>query len=159
MITTTIVCEKTSRPYRREEEDEIIRWFKDNSILADFCFRRSEAVWRDLRYFPQESTVLEIPPKLEIQYQETLKSFEVLTITTRVHFDKKVSSMTSNRPQYRLVSRGQSFTGQEVIELHVYNQSRGIWQKMPVKVTINPECVIKTLEELENWTKESWSTH
>lgn len=64
-----------------------------------------------------------------------------------------------NQPQYRLVSRGQSFTGQEVIELHIYNQSRGIWQKMPVKVTINPECVIKTLEELENWAKESWSTH
>ena len=64
-----------------------------------------------------------------------------------------------NQPQCRLVSRGQSFTGEEVIELHIYNQSRGIWQKMPVKVTINPECVIKTLEELENWAKESWSTH
>ena len=61
-----------------------------------------------------------------------------------------------NQPQYRLVSRGQSFTGEEVIELHVYNQSRGIWQKMPVKVTIIPECAIKTLED---WTKESWSTH
>jgi hypothetical protein len=48
---------------------------------------------------------------------------------------------------------------EEIIELHVYNQSRGIWTKMPMKVTINPECVIKTLEELENWTKESWSTH
>lgn len=64
-----------------------------------------------------------------------------------------------NQPQYRLVSRGQSFTGEEVIELHVYNHPRGIWQKMPVKVTINPECTIKTLEELENWTKESWDTH
>jgi hypothetical protein len=65
-----------------------------------------------------------------------------------------------SQPQYRLVSRGQSLkTGEEIIELHVYNQSRGIWTKMPMKVTINPECVIKTLEELENWTKESWSTH
>lgn len=64
-----------------------------------------------------------------------------------------------SQPQYRLVSRGQSFTGQEVIELHVYNQSCGIYQKMPVKVTINPECTIKTLEELENWTKENWNTH
>jgi hypothetical protein len=69
-------------------------------------------------------------------------------------------SMTNKQPQYRLVSRGQSFkTGQEVIELHVYNQSRGIWQKMPVKVTINPDCIFKTLEELENWIKESWNTH
>lgn len=64
-----------------------------------------------------------------------------------------------SQPQYRLVSRGQSFTGQEIIELHVYNLPRGIWQKMPVKVIINPECVFKTLEELENWTKESWGTH
>ena len=64
-----------------------------------------------------------------------------------------------SQPQYRLVSRGQSLkTGQEVIELHVYNQSRGIYQKMPVKVTINPE-LNWTLEELENWTKESWNTH
>lgn len=42
-----------------------------------------------------------------------------------------------SQPQYRLVFRGQSLkTGQEVIELHVYNHPRGIWQKMPVKVTI-----------------------
>ena len=75
----------------------------------------------------------------------------------------KVDFQISQRPvqpQYRLVSRGQSFkTGQEVIELHVYNIPRGIWQKMPVEVTINPECVIKPLKELENWTKESWGTH
>ncbi|MCA2593977.1 MAG: hypothetical protein IM526_02300 [Microcystis sp. M38BS1] len=44
-----------------------------------------------------------------------------------------------SQPQYRLVSRG-------------------IYQKMPVKVTINPE-LNWTLEELENWTKESWNTH
>ena len=64
-----------------------------------------------------------------------------------------------SQPQYRLVCRGQSLkTGQEVIELHVYNQSRGIYQKMPVKVTINPE-LNWTLEELESWIKESWNTH
>lgn len=62
-------------------------------------------------------------------------------------------------PQYRLVSRGQSFkTGEEVIELHVYNVPRDIWTKMPMKVTIISE-LNWTLEELENWTKESWSTH
>lgn len=54
----------------------------------------------------------------------------------------------TTEPQYRLVSRGQSFTGEEVIELHVYNQSRGIWQKMPTKVSINPECCL-TLAEIE----------
>lgn len=53
-----------------------------------------------------------------------------------------------SQPQYRLISRGQSFTGQEVIELHVYNPSRGIWTKMPMKVTIVPQCCL-TLAEIE----------
>lgn len=146
--TTTIVCEKTSRPYRREEDDEIIRWFKDNSIIADFTFRKSEGVWRYHGYPFQLSKTLDTNPDIEIQYQESrTKDFKIKT------------TQIPKQPQYRLVSRGQSFTGQEVIELHVYNQSRGIYQKMPMKVTINPECVIKTLEELENWTKESWDTH
>jgi hypothetical protein len=70
--TTTIVCEKTSRPYRREEDDEIIRWFKDNSIIADFCFRKSDGIWRYHGYPFQLSKALESPPDIELQYQETL---------------------------------------------------------------------------------------
>ena len=54
-----------------------------------------------------------------------------------------------SQPEYRLVSRGQSLkTGEEVIELHVYNPSRGIWTKMPMKVTIGPQCCL-TLAEIE----------
>jgi hypothetical protein len=52
-----------------------------------------------------------------------------------------------SQPQYRLVSRGQSFTGQEVIELHVYNQSRGIYQKMPVKVTLEDGITLDDLKQ------------
>ena len=140
MITT--VCEKTSRPYRREEDDEIINWFKDNSGMSDFCFRKSEGVWHDFSNFPQESKMLSTPPSIERQYQRLL-----------------LPKPMSQQPQYRLVSRGQSLkTGKEVIELHVYNVPRDLWTKMPMKVTIDPE-LNWTLEELENWTKESWSTH
>jgi len=126
--TTTIVCEETSRPYRREENNEIIRWFKDSSIMADFAFRKSEGVWRDHRCTFELSKILDNPPpNIELQYQR---------------------SLLPSQPQYRLVSRGQSFTGEEVIELHVYNRPRGIWQKMPTKVSINPECCL-TLAEIE----------
>ena len=55
----------------------------------------------------------------------------------------------SQQPQYRLVSRGQSLkTGEEVIELQVYNVPRDIWTKMPMKVTIFPQLCL-TLAEIE----------
>ena len=128
----TIVCKKTSRLYRREEDDEIINWFKNNSIMSDFCFRKFEGVWHDFSNFPQESKILNALPSIESQYQRLL-----------------LPKPMSQQPQYRLVSRGQSFkTGEEVIELHVYNQSRGIWTKMPMKVTIFPQCCL-TLAEIE----------
>ncbi len=64
-----------------------------------------------------------------------------------------------SQPEYRLVSRGQSLkTGEEIIELHVHNLPRGIQQKMPLEIKIVPE-LNWTLEELENWIKESWGTH
>jgi hypothetical protein len=69
--TTTIVCEKTSRPYRREEDDEIIRWFKDNSIFADFSFRKSAGMWHYHGYPFQLSKALDTNPDIEIQYQES----------------------------------------------------------------------------------------
>ena len=64
-----------------------------------------------------------------------------------------------SQPQYRLVSRGQSIkTGKEIIELYVHIIPRGRWEKMPLQISINPE-LNWSLEELENWIKESWGTH
>jgi hypothetical protein len=56
-----------------------------------------------------------------------------------------------SQPQYRLVSRGQSFTGQEVIELHIYNQSRGIYEKVPAKITLENGV---TFDDLRNKYRE-----
>jgi hypothetical protein len=73
--------------------------------------------------------------------------------------EKKELSMTNTQPEYRLVSRGQSLkTGEEIIELHVHVLPRGRWEKMPLEVKVIPE-INWTLEEIENWIKESWSTH
>jgi hypothetical protein len=88
ITTTTIACEKTSHSYRREEDDEIIRWFKDNSIFVDFSFRKSEGVWRYHGYPFQLSKVLEFPPDIELQYQKLhTKDFKIHTTQTSVSFD------------------------------------------------------------------------
>ena len=51
-------------------------------------------------------------------------------------------------PQYRLVLRGQSFkTGEEVIELQVYNQPRGIYEKVPAKVTLEDGITLDDLKQ------------
>lgn len=52
-----------------------------------------------------------------------------------------------SQPQYRLVSRGQSFKGEEAIELHVYNQSRGIYEKVPAKVTLEDGITLDALKQ------------
>jgi hypothetical protein len=86
--TTTIVCEKTSRLYRREENDEIIRWFKDNSVIADFCFRKSEGIWRYHGYPFQLSKALESPPDIELQYQGSLiQDFKIHTTQANLTYD------------------------------------------------------------------------
>ena len=55
-------------------------------------------------------------------------------------------------PQYRLVLRGQSFkTGEEVVELQVYNQSRGIYEKVSAKVTLEEGI---TLDDLRTGLKK-----
>lgn len=86
--TTTIVCGKTSRPYRREEDNEIIRWFKDNSIIADFSFRKSAGIWHYHGYPFQLSKALESPPDIELQYQESrTKGFKIHTTQASITYD------------------------------------------------------------------------
>lgn len=84
--TTTILCEKTSRPYRREEDDEIIRWFVGDSILSDFSFRKTEGVWR--YSFQLTTKNLDSPPDIELQYQKSRsKGFKIHTSQANISYD------------------------------------------------------------------------
>jgi hypothetical protein len=121
--------------YERTEDESSIEWRIANEYLF-YTYNKPEKTWY--------SHHLKCP---------TVRREDGCYLETEFK-----NSQVPPQPQYCLVSRGKSFTGQEVIELHVYNPPRGIWQKMPVKVTIISE-LNWTLEELENWTKESWSTH
>jgi hypothetical protein len=130
--------------YERTEDESSIEWRTLEGRLK-YTYKKPQNMWYCHGFNP--------PAPIDALHRGCLVRLEV-------KFQEQQHRQVPSQPQYRLVSRGQSFkTGQEVIELHVYNQSRGIYQKMPVKVTIDPECAIKTLEELENWIKESWGTH
>lgn len=142
-LTKNYFTDKLGLTYERTEDESSIEWRTMEGRLQ-YTYKKPENMW----YWHGYNPLVAIDPLLRT------------CVKLERDFQEQQHSQLPTQIQYRLVSRGQSFkTGEEVIELHVYNIPRGIWQKMPVKVIINPECVFKTLEELENWIKESWGTH
>ena len=115
------VCD--GQTYIRREDAGTIRW-SGSAIDYTATYRKMDGLWfrSDIR-----GSVLNC--FLEQHYQEQKKA-------------------EPTPPQLRLVSRGQSTsTGKEVIEIHAYNHSRGIWEKLPIDASIVSGCYW-TLEEI-----------